>query len=215
MLRLAVIVLAAGRSSRFSASGAHKLLARIDETPVVRASVNAAVVAKVGDVLVVTGAESNAVEAAIADLPVRVVHAPDFADGMSASLRCGVAAARDSADAVMIALGDQPTMRPEAYQRVTERWRATGAAIVTPRYADSAAPAHPTLFAATVFEELSALRGDVGARAVVARSPERVAEALLEWPAPRDIDTPEDFAAVMSDVAARARARVVRNDHTV
>src|SRR5262245_26712092 len=151
MLRIAVIVLAAGRSSRFSTTGAHKLLARIHETPVVRASVNAAVAAGVGEVVVVTGAESSAVEAATADLPIRAVHAPDFADGMSASLRCGVEAVVDTADAVMIALGDQPTMRPEAYQRVAARWRVAGAAIVTPRYADSPAPAHPTLFAANVF----------------------------------------------------------------
>jgi len=212
MPRIVVIVLAAGRSTRFAVPGAHKLLAQVGGVPVVRASVRAAVDAGVGDVLVVTGAESRLVEAEVVDLPVLVVYATDFADGMAASLRRGVESVRDSADAVMIGLGDLPTMRADAYRRIAARWHATGAPIVTPRYSGSTAPAHPTLFAASVFDELALLRGDTGARTVVSRDAARVAEEVLEWPAPRDIDTADDLALVAEEMAAASGARV---DHPV
>ena len=193
MPRVGVLVLAAGRSSRFGTAGAHKLLAMVDGVPLVRLAVAAAHDADVGEVVVVTGAHGVPIEKALDGLPVRIVHEPDFANGIAVSLRCGVAALARNADAVIIGLGDQPDMRPEAYRRVTSRWQTSRSSIVVPRYADWNAPAHPTLFAADVFPELLALDGDVGARAVVTRDPARVAEAPLEWAAPRDVDTIEDL----------------------
>ena len=143
---------------------------------------------------------AQSVETALHGLPVRIVHAPDHADGMAASIRRGVEAVRNSADAVMIALGDQPTVRAEAFRRVVARWRATDASIVTPRYREVAIPSHPMLFSAATFDELLRLHGDVGARSVVARDPARVREERLEWPAPRDIDTVEDLALVTTEL---------------
>src|SRR5687767_1765770 len=200
MPTVAVVLLAAGRSTRFGAPGGHKLLAPIGGLPVVRWSVQRAVDAAVGEIVVVTGAEASLVDAALAGLPVRSVHASDYADGMASSLRRGVEAARDTADAIVVTLADQPSMRPEAYRRVVATWASTGAALVVPRYADAMVPGHPTLFAASVFEELLDLRGDVGARAVIARDPARVASAPIEWSAPRDIDTVEDLAQVTAEL---------------
>ena len=182
MTRIGVIVLAAGRSSRFGDHGASKLLAPLHGVPIVRRAVLAAVDADVGDVVVVTGHTAEEISGALDGLPIRLSIEPMFADGMAASLGRGVRELHD-ADAVMIGLGDQPGVRAEAYRRVAERWRTSGAAIVVPRYAQSQtlAPAHPPLFGASVFSELLALRGDVGARAVIARDPFRVVEARLEW----------------------------------
>ena len=203
MTRIAVILLAAGRSTRFSPTGAHKLLAPIRGIPVVRLSAQAAVDAGVGDVVVVTGAEATAIVAALGQLPVRAVHADDFASGMSASVRRGVEAIRANVQAVMIALADQPMMRAEYYRTVVATWRTTGAPIVTPMYASSTGPAHPTLFAATVFDELVDVRGDTGARSVIARDPTRVAVLPIDAPVPRDIDTPEDLAEVEAALVAQ------------
>jgi len=197
--RIGVILLAAGRSSRF-ASGSHKLLASIDGVPVIRLAVTAAVDADVGDVYVVTGAQGSAVTNALDGLSVRVAHEPAFADGMAVSLRCGINAVHGWADAAMIALGDQPGMRPEAYRRVAAQWTESHAAVVVPRYAAATAPAHPTLFGAAIFDELLALEGDAGARSVIARDPSRVVEAPLEWPAPRDVDTVEDLELTMREL---------------
>ena len=192
-MRVAVLVLAAGRSTRFGAGG-HKLLAPVDGTPLVRRSVAAAVDAAIGHVIVVTGAEALRVDQAIAGLDVRVVHEPAFADGLATSLRRGLDALPSDATAVVIGLGDQPFVRADAYRRVVSTWMSTGAAIVVPRYRDTDAVSHPVLFARSVFAELNALRGDIGARDVIARDPERVARAMIEWEAPADVDTREDLA---------------------
>ena len=211
MSRLGVIVLAAGRSTRFSggeAGGPHKLLARVGGSTVVHRSVQAAVDSDVGPVVVVTGAASAEVATALAGLAVRTVHAPAFAEGMATSLRRGLETLDGMVDAVLIALGDQPGVRPDAYRRVAARWSEARAAIVMPRYAGSAAPAHPTLFDRLVFDELRALRGDVGARAVIARDASRVVTVPLEWPAPSDVDTADDLIRVVGELSDGATESV-------
>jgi molybdenum cofactor cytidylyltransferase len=202
MARITVLVLAAGASSRFVRPGTHKLLAALLGLPVIRWSVMRACEAGVGDVVVVAGAEATRIETAVAGLDVRVVQAVDATDGVSASLRRGVDVVSDQAHAVIVALGDQPMMRPDTYRRVVATWQATGAPIVIPRYPSTTAPSHPTLFDATVFGELRALTGDVGARAVIARDPTRVAAATIDWAAPRDIDTIDDLAMVEAEMQA-------------
>lgn len=212
MTRLAVIVLAAGRSTRFAGADQSKLLALVGGVTVVRRAVDSAIAAAVGDVVVVTGARRAEVEHALAGTLVRFVHEPRFADGMAYSLRRGVEASHD-ADAVLVALGDQPGMRPDAYRLVAARWRASDAAIVVPRYAGDDTPAHPVLFASSTYPELFELEGDVGARAVVARDPTRVVQESLPWPPPPDIDTVQDLEAFTkehsrerAEPAARSRS---------
>jgi molybdenum cofactor cytidylyltransferase len=195
MARIGIIVLAAGRSTRFGASQQSKLVALVDGVPIVRRSVTAALDAGVGDVVVVTGHQPDRVISALDGLHVRAVHEPRFGDGMAASLRRGVREFQDH-DAVLIGLADQPAMRAAAYRRVAERWRADGSDIVVPRYAGSSAPAHPPLFSRALFDELLGLQGDVGARTVIANAPERVQTELLEWSAPDDVDTIEDLALI-------------------
>lgn len=192
--RIGVVVLAAGQSTRFS-SGPSKLLATIDGIPLVRLAVTTAVEADVGDVAVVTGHRAREVAAALEGLRMRVVHEPAFADGMAVSLRRGVRTLF-SHDAIMVGLGDQPGLRAESYRRVAAAWRSTGASIVVPRYVGSKAPAHPPLFAAAVFDELLALEGDVGARAVIGLDPTRVVEVALDWAPPPDVDTLEDLESL-------------------
>jgi len=192
MTALSAIVLAAGRSSRFG-EGSHKLLAAIDGTPLVRLSVAAAVEAGVGPVVVVTGGEAIHVSRALVGLDVRLVHEPAFADGLATSLRRGIDAVAPTTEAVVIALGDQPLVRPGAYRRVVATWRTTGSPIVVSQYRDNHGPSHPVLFATSLFDELRALRGDIGAREVIARDPVRVARAIMEWEAPGDVDTREDL----------------------
>jgi CTP:molybdopterin cytidylyltransferase MocA len=48
-----------------------------------------------------------------------------------------------------------------------------------------------------VFDELRALDGDAGARAVVRRDPARVAVVRVDAPMPPDVDTPEDYARLV------------------
>ena len=86
---MAAILLAAGESRRWGAD--NKLLAPVDGKPMVRVTAEAILKSTVRPVLVVTGHEADEVRSTLQDLPVAFHHAPDFADGMSASLKIGIA----------------------------------------------------------------------------------------------------------------------------
>ncbi|MCM3698875.1 NTP transferase domain-containing protein [Paenibacillus macerans] len=115
------------------------------------------------------------------------------ARGLGASLAAGVRQlrARHSPAAILVLLGDQPEMKPEAIRRVAGTFRETGAWIVQARYEDH--PAHPVLFAAPLFADLAALNGDVGAKELLRKYGERIVYANVPGPAPSDIDKPEDY----------------------
>ena len=94
--------------------------------------------------------------------------------------------------AAFIVLGDQPRTPPSVVPALLAAHRAGGRAIVSPSYRGTRGT--PVLFTSEIFPELLALRGDEGARAVVARRPERVDTVAVDAPMPPDVDTPEDFA---------------------
>lgn len=189
---IAAIVLAAGASTRF---GAQKLLASLGGATVVRSAVSRAVDAGVDDIIVVAGADAAAVTAALDGLPVRVVVNANAAAGMSTSLAMGVAACAPRTIAALVVLGDQPLVPAEAYDAVLRGYHAGGASIVAPRYT-AGVRGHPVLFAADVFAELSALRGDRGAREVIERDARRVRIVDVALPAPVDVDEPAALAAL-------------------
>src|SRR5262245_46502411 len=87
---IAALVLAAGRSTRMGA--ANKLLADVGGKPMVRHAVEAALASQAHPVLVVTGHQADEVCAALAGLDVAVATNPNFATGLSSSLRVGIRA---------------------------------------------------------------------------------------------------------------------------
>ena len=88
--RIAALVLAAGESRRMG--GPNKLLATIEKKPLVRIAAEAARASRAASVTVVTGSRAGEVEAALAGLDVKLVHNPDYAQGLSTSLKAGIAA---------------------------------------------------------------------------------------------------------------------------
>jgi molybdenum cofactor cytidylyltransferase len=113
--------------------------------------------------------------------------------GLGASLAAGVRQLeeRHLPAAIQILLGDQPETSPEAVRQTAEAFAQTGAGIVQTRYDDR--PAHPVLFAAQLFPELMALDGDAGAKELLQQYKDQILEVKIPGPAPRDIDTPEDY----------------------
>lgn len=184
------IVLAAGSSSRM---GRPKQLLDWNGRPLVRVVAEAALAATLDEVIVVTGSAATEVTHALHDLRLQIVHNPGFAGGLSSSLRVGVSALPPDAAAALVLLGDQPFVTVAIIEALTTAWRACHAPIVAPVY--NGVRGNPVLFDRAVFNELLAVTGDQGARAVVARDPVRVRCVAFDDDRPLlDIDTPEGYA---------------------
>jgi molybdenum cofactor cytidylyltransferase len=189
---IAAIVLAAGASRRF---GSQKLLARVSDRALVRVVVEQTLACNVDHVLVVLGREAEEVREALLDLPIEFALNGAWEQGMSTSLRCGVAALPSAAEAAMVVLGDQPLPGTVVQNRLVATVRATSAAIVAPEYEGTRG--NPVIFARSVFPELLRVSGDQGARSVIARAPTRVRLVRFPFPPPVDIDTPEDLGRLL------------------
>lgn len=192
---IAGIVLAAGAASRM---GPQKLLLPVGGQSLIRLSLERILAAPLDDVVVVLGREAEAVQTALAGLPIRTVVNPDFAAGLSTSLRAGLDAQDAGVEAVIVALGDQPIPDPRVIARLIDAYRSSGKPIVVPAYRGERG--HPVLFAASVFPELRRVVGDQGAREVIARDPERVAVVPVDLPQPLDVDTWEDYQTFLDRV---------------
>ena len=197
---IAAIVLAAGASARM---GRPKLvLPMSDGRALVRVAVEQMLRASLDDVVVVLGGEADAVREALVGLPIREVVNPRYAEGQSTSLRAGLDALRPETTAALVALGDQPLPDPGVVARLADALRTTGRPIAVPVYRDGRG--NPVLFAAALFDELRAVTGDRGGRAVIARDPQRVAEVPVDATMPADVDTPEDYEAARTAWRPRA-----------
>ncbi|HEY6554319.1 MAG TPA: nucleotidyltransferase family protein, partial [Vicinamibacteria bacterium] len=142
--------------------------------------------------VVVLGHEAQAVRAA-ARLPddprLRIVVNEEWAEGMASSLRAGLAASEE-ADALLVALGDQPGVDPEVIGRLLAAWRE-GARIAAVFHAGRLT--HPVVFDRSLFPALRLVKGDVGARAIVRAHWDDVVRVV--GPALHDLDTPSDYEA--------------------
>ena len=192
--RVAAIVLAAGAGQRMR--GADKLLETVQGEPVLARVVRAAAASQVDETVVVLPPGAEARRAAVADLGVEVVEAPDWAEGMAASLRAGLAAVVARADAVVVLLADMPEVGPRAIDRLLTAFDPeAGREIIRATSADGV-PGHPVLFGRRFFESLAGLTGDRGAREVIRDAAEFVTEVATEGQgAVVDLDTPEEWAA--------------------
>ncbi len=190
---VSAIVLAAGLARRF---GSAKPLALYDGKPLVRHVVDRIQGAGVREIVVMVSQPESAYLAALAGLrtSVRLVRVDHPELGMSRSLYIGLSVLHKRTDAVIVALADQPTIQRAVVKSLVREWHATRSHIVAPVYRGERG--HPVLFDAAVFPELYAITGDRGAREVVERDPSRVRLIQIDTDLPKDVDTPDDLAAL-------------------
>ena len=184
-------MLAAGSGSRF---GGGKLTAAWGPGVLLQGALAAAFAAPVRSVTVVIGADAAAVAAAARafDPRVLVVHAPDHAEGMSASLRAGIASLPDNADGAFVFLGDMPRVPTAILGRMAGAL-AGGALAAAPVY--QGRRGNPVLLDRSLFPDIIGLSGDAGARGVLQGLGERL--ALVDSPDDGvlfDVDEPGDLA---------------------
>ena len=190
---VAAIVLAAGRATRMG--GPNKLLAELNGKALVRIVVEQALASKVSSVTVVTGHQARDVEAALRGLNVTFVHNPDFADGLATSVKTGIATLPATASGALVCLGDMPLINTNLLDRLIDAFAPDrGALIAVP--VNEGRRGNPVLWSRRFFQELMALDGDIGARHLIVKHAEAVAEVPVEGQgAFLDIDTPQALAA--------------------
>jgi len=175
---------------------ANKLLAEVDGTAMVAHAADAALASQASPVVVVTGHEAERVRAALAGRDVQLVHNPDYASGMSGSLKRGLAALPADIDGVVVCLADMPRIDASVLDRLIAAFNPVeGRAICVPVW--NGKRGNPVLWARRFLPEMTELAGDVGARHLIGAHADQVCEVSMPDDAVlTDIDTPEALALV-------------------
>jgi len=190
---VSAVVLAAGRSTRMG--GPNKLLAELNGKKLVRIVTEQALASKARDVIVVTGHQAELVEKALEGLKVTFVRNPDFAGGLASSVKAGISAVPAHADAAVICLGDMPMISAGLIDHLIEAFAPDRGNLIAVPVSDGRR-GNPVLWSRRFFNELMTLDGDIGARHLIARHNEAVAEVPVEGNgAFLDIDTPQALEA--------------------
>lgn len=189
-MRIAGLVLAAGRSSRMAPR--NKLLEPIGGEKMVRRVAATAIASGAGPVIVVTGHEAASVAAALRGLDVTIVANPDYADGLSTSLRAGLCALPPGIDGALILLGDMPEVEVPVLAALMASFTDESAICVPVRHGRRG---NPVLWGRSYFAEMMRLTGDTGAKPLMARHEAQLIEVEVATDSIfEDVDVPEDLA---------------------
>jgi molybdenum cofactor cytidylyltransferase len=174
--------------------GPNKLLAELDGKTLVRTVTEQALASKAASVIVVTGHQADRIEKELRGLDVTFVRNPDFAQGLSSSVKTGIGATPEDADGAVICLGDMPLISSQLIDRLIEAFAPDKGSLIAVPVSDGRR-GNPVLWSRRFFSELMALDGDIGARHVIARHGDAVVEVAVEGRgAFLDIDTPQALA---------------------
>jgi molybdenum cofactor cytidylyltransferase len=160
--RHGAVVLAAGASARL---GRPKQLIEIDGEPLLRRVTRCALATGPEDCVVVLGHDAERIGTVLDGLDVRVLRIRDAATGMAASLRAGLISLDAVCAGALVVLTDQPALTADHLDALCSAWRATPARAVASAYAGVLGV--PAVLPRGWFDEIVALRGDAGARALL------------------------------------------------
>lgn len=192
--RIAAIVLGAGQSRRMGQD--NKLLIPVDGRPMIAHAVAAACESTADPVIVVTGHDAQAVSEAIRGFDVTLVHAQDYAQGLSRSLVQGLAAVPSSVDGVVVCLGDMPLVRSAHIDRLINAFEP--GVICVAEFGGQRG--NPVLLDRRYFDEMKNIEGDSGARHLIRRFDAYVRGVAMDDCAPLiDVDRREDLVRFTID----------------
>lgn len=157
-------------------------------------TIDEALASRATAVYVVLGAHAAEIQKSVRTDKVTILMNRHWEEGLSSSIRTALESLPDSIDAAIVSLCDQPLLVTSVFNDLMDQFGASGRSIVACEYDGS--PGVPVLFARKYFPELSALRGDVGARAIVQAHRDDVALVPFADGAV-DLDTPEEYQHFM------------------
>jgi CTP:molybdopterin cytidylyltransferase MocA len=186
---VSAILLAAGAGSRF---GGGKLLAKLGEQSLLEAALENLRDAPVDEIIAVLGADAERLREVCERYGARTIENEEWERGQSTSVLAGLRACGEGMRAAVVLLGDQPFIGAEAVERLVAAFEV-GAEIAVATYGGKRR--NPVLFSREMWPLLDAeLAGDEGARSVLRRHPDLVAEVPCDGVGdPTDVDTREDL----------------------
>ncbi len=194
-IHITCIVLAAGESKRM---GQPKLLLPLGESTVGEHTIDNFLNSKLKEVIVVLGDRADEMTRRIGSRPVKIVINPAYRQGMSISIASGLSLLSEKAQAVMLSLGDQPFIDPQAINRLTEAFSTHNRGIAIPVYRGRRG--HPVIFSIKYKEALLSLKGDIGGRQIIEKHPDDILEVDVDCEGITiDIDTYENYHLTVKD----------------
>jgi molybdenum cofactor cytidylyltransferase len=191
---VSAILLAAGESKRM---GEPKQLMSFGQSTILEQATDNLLGSAVKEVIVVLGYQAEEVIKTIAARPVKIAINPNYQQGMSTSIMAGLNLIDRQAQAVMLALGDQPFVDSQITNRLIEEFYRHDKGIVLPTYHGKRG--HPTIFAIKYKPELLKLTGDIGARQIIKDHPQDILEVAVDSESViSDIDTKSDYQSQLS-----------------
>lgn len=183
---IGAILLAAGESKRL---GQPKQFVEIDGEPLVLRQAQLLLELQPACVVVVTGGEHDRIESLVSGMPLKLVHNPEWLRGMGVSLACAVKAMPERVRAALVLLCDQWKVSGDDLARLVEAWEQQSGAAVVSGFEGTTGP--PAILPRAMFERLSRLQGDSGAKRIIRNWKGDVVSVPMPAAAP-DVDTPSD-----------------------
>ena len=185
------VLLAAGRSERMGRN--NKLLLNVDGIPLVRKSAINILNSNVTSITVVTGFDENKIVNALSGLNVNFVKNINFREGLSSSLKAGLANITPTPSAVIICLADMPKIQPEHINQLIENFDPLkGWEICIPT--NNGKRGNPVLIGSRFFPYIFETSGDFGAKQVMKQHSDKIVEVEIGTSDIHfDIDTQDEY----------------------
>jgi len=192
------IILAAGMSKRL---GRLKQLVEIGDSTILSMVVDASLSSDLDKVVLVLGHEAEAIAASLGErlMRGRILTAVNnrYAEGMSTSLQRGLMEIRDEYPSIMVLMGDQPLTDSDVINLVLGAFRSSEKDICAPVYRGKRGL--PVCFTKRYYNDILAVKGDMGAREVIRDNPDDVYSVELDTPHTfMDIDEDSDLELLRS-----------------
>ena len=186
---ICAIVLAAGQSRRM---GVQKLLLPFGSKTVITHIVDQLTASSVDEVHVVVGCQGKRVSRELSSRPVSIVNNSNYKSGMLSSVRCGLQAITQQCRAVLVALGDQPSVTTKLIDQMLQTFASTEKQILMPLYQGKRG--HPIMFSAAYRKEILTHYDNVGLRGLLYAHKDDIYELPVTTSGVlSDMDCPEDY----------------------
>jgi molybdenum cofactor cytidylyltransferase len=186
---ICAILLAAGCSSRM---GTQKLLLPFASATVISHIVDQVLASKIEKVYVVVGHQPEMIEKELSGRSVEIVGNPKYKSGMLSSVRAGLRYIPENCDAVLVVLGDQPSITTELIDKMVQTYSSSEKKIIVPLHEGKRG--HPLLLSKIYRNEILTKYDDVGLRGILVEHDDDIFELSVSNPSVLlDMDYPEDY----------------------